>query len=134
MHTIQNAINGRKLTSSSRRMAPVYNPATGEQTASLPLSTVDEVNEGDIDCFGDELCLAAREEPAERAAGTARVGYDLTEPGAVDATLTDQGRGAPHHAGTGWRPPAISGWALRVLLRSHVHSLGHRDDDRHRFC
>ena len=26
-------------------MAPVYNPATGEQTASLPLSTVDEINE-----------------------------------------------------------------------------------------
>ena len=45
MHTIQNAIDGSKLTSSSRRMAPVYNPATGEQTASLPLSTVDEVNE-----------------------------------------------------------------------------------------
>jgi len=45
MHTNQNAIDGSKLTSSSRRMAPVYNPATGEQTASLPLSTVEEVNE-----------------------------------------------------------------------------------------
>ena len=44
MHTIQNAIDGRELTSSSRRMAPVYNPATGEQTADLPLSTVEEVN------------------------------------------------------------------------------------------
>ena len=33
MHTIQNAIDGSKLTSSSRRIAPVYNPATGEQTA-----------------------------------------------------------------------------------------------------
>jgi malonate-semialdehyde dehydrogenase (acetylating) / methylmalonate-semialdehyde dehydrogenase len=45
MHTIQNAIDGSKLTSSSRRVAPVYNPATGEQTADLPLSTVEEVNE-----------------------------------------------------------------------------------------
>ena len=45
MHTIQNAIDGSKFTSASRRMAPVYNPATGEQTADLPLSTVDEVNE-----------------------------------------------------------------------------------------
>jgi malonate-semialdehyde dehydrogenase (acetylating) / methylmalonate-semialdehyde dehydrogenase len=45
MHTIQNAIDGSKLTSSSRRMAAVFNPATGEQTASLPLSTVEEVNE-----------------------------------------------------------------------------------------
>jgi len=44
MHTIQNAIDGRKLTSASRRSAPVYNPATGEQTASLPLSTVEEVD------------------------------------------------------------------------------------------
>ena len=43
METIQNAIDGRKVTSSSRRMAPVYNPATGEQTAELPLSTAAEV-------------------------------------------------------------------------------------------
>jgi malonate-semialdehyde dehydrogenase (acetylating)/methylmalonate-semialdehyde dehydrogenase len=43
MHTIQNAIDGRRLTSSSRRVAPVFNPATGEQIAGLPLSTVDEV-------------------------------------------------------------------------------------------
>ena len=44
MQTIQNAIDGRKVTSASRRLAPVYNLATGEQTAELPLSTVAEVN------------------------------------------------------------------------------------------
>ncbi len=44
MHTIQNAINGRKITSSSKRSSAVFNPATGEQTASLPLSTADDVN------------------------------------------------------------------------------------------
>jgi malonate-semialdehyde dehydrogenase (acetylating)/methylmalonate-semialdehyde dehydrogenase len=44
MQTIQNAIDGRKVTSSSRRLAPVYDPATGDQTADLPLSTVEEVN------------------------------------------------------------------------------------------
>jgi malonate-semialdehyde dehydrogenase (acetylating) / methylmalonate-semialdehyde dehydrogenase len=44
MHTIQNAIDGSKVTSASRRIAPVYNPATGEQIAELPLSTADEVN------------------------------------------------------------------------------------------
>jgi malonate-semialdehyde dehydrogenase (acetylating) / methylmalonate-semialdehyde dehydrogenase len=44
MHTIDNAIDGRRVTSSSRRFAPVYNPATGEETARLPLSTVAEVN------------------------------------------------------------------------------------------
>lgn len=43
MQTIQNAIDGRRVTSASRRIAPVYNPATGEQTAELPL-TVEEVN------------------------------------------------------------------------------------------
>ena len=44
MQTIQNVIGGRKVTSSSRRTAPVYDPATGEQIATLPLSTSDEVN------------------------------------------------------------------------------------------
>jgi len=36
MQTIQNAIDGRRVTSAPRRIAPVYNPATGEQTAELP--------------------------------------------------------------------------------------------------
>jgi malonate-semialdehyde dehydrogenase (acetylating)/methylmalonate-semialdehyde dehydrogenase len=44
MQTIQNAIDGRKVASASRRIAPVYNPATGEQTANVPLSTADELN------------------------------------------------------------------------------------------
>ena len=44
MDTIHNAIGGRKIKSESRRIAPVFNPATGEQVASLPLSTADEVN------------------------------------------------------------------------------------------
>jgi malonate-semialdehyde dehydrogenase (acetylating) / methylmalonate-semialdehyde dehydrogenase len=43
MKTIQNAIGGRKLASTSRRSAPVYDPATGEQIAVLPLSTADEL-------------------------------------------------------------------------------------------
>ena len=43
MQTIQNAIDGHKVTSASLRIAPVYNPATGEQTANLPLSTVEDV-------------------------------------------------------------------------------------------
>ena len=44
MRTIENAINGRKVTSTSGRIAAVFNPATGEEIAALPLSTVDEVN------------------------------------------------------------------------------------------
>ncbi|MGJ8528425.1 CoA-acylating methylmalonate-semialdehyde dehydrogenase [Maritalea sp.] len=44
MSTIQNAINGQKVTSVSDNRVPVFNPATGEQSAELPLSTVEEVN------------------------------------------------------------------------------------------
>ncbi|HEY8263214.1 MAG TPA: CoA-acylating methylmalonate-semialdehyde dehydrogenase [Methyloceanibacter sp.] len=44
MQTIQNAIGGRKVTSVSKRIAPVFNPATGEQIANLPLSTARELD------------------------------------------------------------------------------------------
>ena len=44
MHTIQNAIDGRKVTSTSRRVAPVFNPATGDPIAELPLATAAEVD------------------------------------------------------------------------------------------
>ncbi|MCU0732911.1 MAG: aldehyde dehydrogenase family protein, partial [Hyphomonas sp.] len=44
MLTIPNAIDGRKVVSSSSRVAPVYNPATGEQVAALPLSSRAEVD------------------------------------------------------------------------------------------
>jgi malonate-semialdehyde dehydrogenase (acetylating) / methylmalonate-semialdehyde dehydrogenase len=44
MQIIQNGIGESKVTSASRRIAPVYNPATGEQVAALPLSTAEEVN------------------------------------------------------------------------------------------
>ncbi|AVX05087.1 malonate-semialdehyde dehydrogenase (acetylating) [Maritalea myrionectae] len=44
MNIIQNAINGEKVTSTSPNRVPVFNPATGEQSADLPLSTADEVN------------------------------------------------------------------------------------------
>jgi malonate-semialdehyde dehydrogenase (acetylating)/methylmalonate-semialdehyde dehydrogenase len=44
MRTIENAYGGRKIASRSDRTADVFNPATGEVTARLPLSTVDEVN------------------------------------------------------------------------------------------
>jgi len=44
MDIIQNAIDGRKIASSSPRAAPVYDPATGEQTAEVKLSTAGEVS------------------------------------------------------------------------------------------
>ncbi|MGE0055105.1 MAG: CoA-acylating methylmalonate-semialdehyde dehydrogenase [Hyphomicrobium sp.] len=44
METIQNGIGGRKVASASQRFSPVFNPATGEEVARLPLSEVAEVN------------------------------------------------------------------------------------------
>src|SRR5262245_9211670 len=44
MQTIQNAIDRRKVISASKRIAPVFNPATGEQVAALPLSTAAELD------------------------------------------------------------------------------------------
>ena len=45
MTTIENAIGGSRKTSRSSRTQGVFNPATGEQTATLPLSTTEEVGE-----------------------------------------------------------------------------------------
>ena len=44
MLTIDNAIGGKLTRSASARTQPIYNPATGEQSGVLPLSTLDEVN------------------------------------------------------------------------------------------
>jgi len=44
MQTIQNAIGGKLTPSASTRTQPVFNPATGEPSATLPLSTVAEVD------------------------------------------------------------------------------------------
>jgi hypothetical protein len=38
MNTIQNAIGGKLVTSVSTRTQPVFNPATGEAIATLPLA------------------------------------------------------------------------------------------------
>jgi malonate-semialdehyde dehydrogenase (acetylating)/methylmalonate-semialdehyde dehydrogenase len=44
MQVIENAVAGKRYVSSGRRV-PVFNPATGEQSAELPLSTLTELNE-----------------------------------------------------------------------------------------
>jgi len=44
MQTIHNAIAGKLTQSASTRTQPVFNPATGEPSATLPLSTLDEIN------------------------------------------------------------------------------------------
>ena len=98
------------------------------------LEITEEVDERDVDRFGHELRLAAREEAAERAAGTAGVRDDLAESSAVDATLADERRGTLHHARASWRSRATGGRVLRFVLDSHSRRVGHFEDDCHRFC
>ncbi|KKB08019.1 CoA-acylating methylmalonate-semialdehyde dehydrogenase [Devosia chinhatensis] len=45
MQIIENAIGGKRSVSSSTRRVPVFNPATGEQSAELPLSTLAELDQ-----------------------------------------------------------------------------------------
>lgn len=45
MQLIQNFVNGQTSESKSERFSPVYNPATGQQTAQVVLSSVNEVEE-----------------------------------------------------------------------------------------
>jgi malonate-semialdehyde dehydrogenase (acetylating)/methylmalonate-semialdehyde dehydrogenase len=45
LNTITNLIGGKPQRSASTRSQPVYNPATGEVVATLPLSTVAELDE-----------------------------------------------------------------------------------------
>ncbi|SHG74157.1 malonate-semialdehyde dehydrogenase (acetylating) / methylmalonate-semialdehyde dehydrogenase [Kaistia soli DSM 19436] len=44
MDRIANLVGGKKLPSTSARTAPIFNPATGEQIAELPLSTAAELD------------------------------------------------------------------------------------------
>ena len=45
METISNIIGGKATRSASKRTAPIFNPATGEQSAVLPLSTAAELGD-----------------------------------------------------------------------------------------
>jgi malonate-semialdehyde dehydrogenase (acetylating)/methylmalonate-semialdehyde dehydrogenase len=45
METISNIIGGQLTRSASQRTAPIFNPATGEQSAVVPLSTAAELSE-----------------------------------------------------------------------------------------
>lgn len=44
MNSIQHWINGRSVAGTSQRTSPVFNPATGQQTATVDLASVEEVD------------------------------------------------------------------------------------------
>ncbi|SFV38825.1 malonate-semialdehyde dehydrogenase (acetylating) / methylmalonate-semialdehyde dehydrogenase [Devosia crocina] len=66
METIENAVGGRRYVSSSTRRVPVYNPATGEQSAELPLSTPDELNQAVANAVKAQIAWGATP-PMKRA-------------------------------------------------------------------
>ena len=45
MNTLGNFINGQHVASQSGRVGPVYNPATGEQSLNVALSSADETRD-----------------------------------------------------------------------------------------
>jgi malonate-semialdehyde dehydrogenase (acetylating)/methylmalonate-semialdehyde dehydrogenase len=59
-------IGGEKVAGGSERFGPVFNPATGEQTARVPLAGADEVRRA-IQAAADALPGWAAMAPAERA-------------------------------------------------------------------
>jgi malonate-semialdehyde dehydrogenase (acetylating)/methylmalonate-semialdehyde dehydrogenase len=67
MERILNGIGGETAASSSSRTSAVFNPATGEQVAELPLSTVDEVNQA-VAAAKDAAPAWGRTPPLKRAA------------------------------------------------------------------
>src|SRR5579862_7314508 len=69
--------------------------------AQRPLELDEDVGESEIERFAYELCLPAGEKTPERASRAAGVSDDLAEPDPVDPALTDQHRGAFHHARAG---------------------------------
>ena len=70
MTTIQNAIGGKLVTSVSTRTQPVFNPATGEAIATLPLSTNDEIDAAVAAATGavagDARAASARDDDSDR--------------------------------------------------------------------
>ena len=44
MKIIEHFIGGKEYSGSSKRLSPVYNPATGEETAKVKLGSIEDLN------------------------------------------------------------------------------------------
>ncbi|HHB83402.1 MAG TPA: CoA-acylating methylmalonate-semialdehyde dehydrogenase [Devosia sp.] len=66
MYKLQNAIDGKLVSSSSDRMSEIYNPATGEQIGEVPLSPDSEVNQAVANAKEAQVAWGD-EPPAKRA-------------------------------------------------------------------
>jgi malonate-semialdehyde dehydrogenase (acetylating)/methylmalonate-semialdehyde dehydrogenase len=66
MKTLGNLINNQETHSESNRFAPVYNPATGEQTAQVALSSADEARKA-VDAADAAFATWSKTPPVIRA-------------------------------------------------------------------
>ena len=44
MKTIEHFVNGKNYSGNSKRSSPIFNPATGEETARVQLGTTEDLN------------------------------------------------------------------------------------------
>ena len=80
MREITNAIGGRRVWTKSGRSQPVYNPATGEEVALVPLSSAEEVGEA---IAAAKAAVAAIPVPFDQA-----IQDDAAGRPAIQATMT----------------------------------------------
>lgn len=66
METVQNFINGQVANSGSARFSPIFNPATGEQTRQVVMSSAAETSEA-IACAAAAFPAWAKASPLKRA-------------------------------------------------------------------
>ena len=65
MKIIEHFIGGKKYSGNSSRFSPIYNPATGEQTAKVKLGSTEDLNKT-VD-LAQEAFLNGRIPPFARA-------------------------------------------------------------------
>ncbi len=95
MQRLDNVIAGKRKPSASKRTAPVFNPATGEQTAELPLSTAAEL--GDAVAAAKAAFATWSVTPPLRRAALMFKYRDLIEKNAARiATIISQEHGKTH--------------------------------------
>ena len=66
MADLHHYIHGEKVAGESGRFAPVFNPSTGEQSAQVPLATVDEVRKA-VESAAEAAALWGATSPVNRA-------------------------------------------------------------------
>ena len=127
MQTLDNIIGGKAVRSLSARTAPVFNPATGEQSAVLPLSTAAELDAFAIGAeryFSDAATVADRDSGFDPPPGLLYVLYNFTlPPGQVEFTSTKDGTDTTN--GTQWTS-LVPNYRFILMLENGKVATGER--------